>query len=515
MTEIAVPTGTTIPTHIAGNSIEVDADSIVKESNRMVSELADRIGLYENTKTNLKNAHALLNNYCDRIRAFLDVLASVEKEVFTAGIESRQKLDFYQSEVTREKNKLADLAKAKATYAAQTDPASALHVVDFTEQISRISTSHAATLEAIHDVSFDLQAQSKLLAYLQDLKSLHKSRLDKYTEIFWNVNDLLDYYERVPAHVNELGLFARYINSFVAEVAEQDASSSTGMNQFDRKFSMGIFDSLYTWESSRALSYVAGKNPVPAFFNGVNASDVNQGNTGDCWLLATIIAVAHSDPKFIENMITQRADGSFDVLLYDGDGRRQSIHVTYDDIFGFDTDKKKMHSDTVMEMWPSVLEAALSIAPNSLNIGFSAPLVELPGGFEIPLPRYEGRPEDITDISGGGIGYTMESAFYTITGNPSESSSGDVYQFIKDNPGKPMSIGTSFTNAIGLSSGPKPRGMIDHHAYAVIGLDASGNVILQNPWGKNSFGEDYRFTVTPDQLENWFKDELTVGDMGS
>jgi hypothetical protein len=57
------------------------------------------------------------------------------------------------------------------------------------------------------------------------------------------------------------------------------------------------------------------------FRDGATASDVVQGRNGsrylgDCWLLASLASIAHSQPKVIEQAITDHGDGSVTVRLH-------------------------------------------------------------------------------------------------------------------------------------------------------------------------------------------------------
>ena len=51
--------------------------------------------------------------------------------------------------------------------------------------------------------------------------------------------------------------------------------------------------------------------------------------------------------------------------------------------------------------------------------------------------------------------------------------------------------------------------VVDNHAYTVRGVDADGNIVLQNPWGPNGGwdGDQYypgEVHLTPEEYERWF-----------
>ena len=65
--------------------------------------------------------------------------------------------------------------------------------------------------------------------------------------------------------------------------------------------------------------------------NAYSPDDVNQGVVGDCYFVASLSAVARSNPASLRNRIIRQSDGSYNVTLYvrDGDNfRQQVVNVT-------------------------------------------------------------------------------------------------------------------------------------------------------------------------------------------
>jgi len=56
----------------------------------------------------------------------------------------------------------------------------------------------------------------------------------------------------------------------------------------------------------------------PVFVDGPDYNDITQGALGDCYLLASLSALAQSDPLLIEQMVTPLGDGTFAVRFYNG-----------------------------------------------------------------------------------------------------------------------------------------------------------------------------------------------------
>jgi hypothetical protein len=62
---------------------------------------------------------------------------------------------------------------------------------------------------------------------------------------------------------------------------------------------------------------------------GVHPDDVRQGAIGDCWLVASMAALAQQRPDLVEDMIRLNDNGTYTVTLYD-DGRPVQVTVTPD-----------------------------------------------------------------------------------------------------------------------------------------------------------------------------------------
>ncbi|HXH80991.1 C2 family cysteine protease [Nocardioides sp.] len=66
--------------------------------------------------------------------------------------------------------------------------------------------------------------------------------------------------------------------------------------------------------------------PVDLSDDAFDLSQINQGDIGDCWLLASAASVGANDPDFIRDHIRHNPDGSYTVTLYE-DGRPVDIRV--------------------------------------------------------------------------------------------------------------------------------------------------------------------------------------------
>lgn len=188
----------------------------------------------------------------------------------------------------------------------------------------------------------------------------------------------------------------------------------------------------------------------PLYPNGEpSIEDIDQGDFGDCWLLAALGGAALTDPQRIKDLITDNGDGTYTVHFQDGD-----VTVSDDALLDQGADQGK---------WVAVIETAYA---------------EREGG------TYE-------EIEGGYSDHAYEDLFGANTGNfdPDSSSDwffgdnkspGDSYNEMKEalDDGRPVTA--SVNGRIGIDGG---------HALIVTNVyerDGVQYVEIMNPHASNS-----------------------------
>jgi hypothetical protein len=211
--------------------------------------------------------------------------------------------------------------------------------------------------------------------------------------------------------------------------------------------------------------YVTGTGDV----NSVDWDDVKQGNMGDCYLVATMAAIARENPDAIKNMITENRDASGNVTSYNvrlyqrnGEGRLERRDVTVDaSQFSQNAARPGDSSGAQQEIWPLIIEKAYA----QLNGGYS-------------------------NIAGGGW---PEIATETLTGIEANSHTPSNYGF--DQLQRDLGAGRP---VIGWTPGDDKKkplldgvGLVGNHAYAVVDTKVENGVQMvkvYNPWGHTQPG---------------------------
>ncbi|MBL8952319.1 MAG: hypothetical protein JNK82_16185 [Myxococcaceae bacterium] len=216
------------------------------------------------------------------------------------------------------------------------------------------------------------------------------------------------------------------------------------------------------------------KSSAPVFVDGPSADDVTQGALGDCYLLASLAALAQTDPEAVRNMVRDNHDGTFTVTFYERSvldrlmGRFAKVEVTVDADFYTNGSGTPYYAKETPdgEKWVALVEKAYA---------------QHWGGYD--------------DIGGGGL---LGGALSTLTGRPT-----DTLFF----PGlhSPDAVWATLTRAVDgknpVAAGTLPEfhkdttgtGLAASHAYSVLGYeerDGQRWVILRNPHGSGEGGDD-------------------------
>lgn len=225
---------------------------------------------------------------------------------------------------------------------------------------------------------------------------------------------------------------------------------------------------------------------IPTEVDDIDPYDINQQGLGDCWVLASLAAVAGNDPEFIAEHITYDPEtDEYIVTLYENG---EPVDVRVDNSFMTGEDGERY-----------IYGVGDDGQPNFASI------------YEKALAEHYG--EDYGDIWGGDPAKALE----TITGQKTESQS------FNPNP-------LAFWETAASSEGIKERlddgehvvlstksdldddsPIVGNHAYTVVDVRDDGSVVLYNPWGSNP-DSDYveeglepgEIVVPADELGDYF-----------
>ena len=197
----------------------------------------------------------------------------------------------------------------------------------------------------------------------------------------------------------------------------------------------------------------------------IQATDINQGEIGDCWALAAVAELALFHPAAITQMIHANNDGSYTVSLYAGSGGKlpgyndpgadlvQVLETVSPSDFlpvGVNSQTGSTTVGSQTEIWPQVIESALA----KLNGGFS---VIDQGGWP------SAAMEELTDDKAS---HPLVKSL-TATVLQADLAAGDLVTL--DTP-----------------DAEDPAGLVTDHAYALKGVTTLSGVAyaeLYNPWG--------------------------------
>lgn len=245
-------------------------------------------------------------------------------------------------------------------------------------------------------------------------------------------------------------------------------SSSTQMENLIGKWFLG------TDRPAAAGTYQYANGAL--FQNGISYRDVDQGQVGDCYFLASLGAVALKAPTNISNMFTDNGDGSFTVRFFNNG---VADYVTVDRYlptyagggFIYANDSSGLaYNDANNELWVALAEKAYVQMSQS-------------GWTEQDVGNtYE-------SIAGGWAKITLEQ----ITGRSATANWMNL-----------ANIWTAFTSGQSIAlhtNNVTETGIVGNHVYVFTGFNyTTGRYTVYNPWG----GGDGLVELTGAQLLNNF-----------
>ncbi|MEA2730465.1 MAG: hypothetical protein QOF70_4940 [Acetobacteraceae bacterium] len=238
------------------------------------------------------------------------------------------------------------------------------------------------------------------------------------------------------------------------------------LNSQDRQSSdPSAFDAFSTSPATQASATLLDTPYLlePGDSTAISVNDINQGQIGDCFLLASIGELALFHPTAITSMIHSNANDTETVTLYTAsNGQLPSVNtsafapvnVSVTNSFPDYSVNNGVNQDVVgdlKEIWPQVLEKAVA----TLDGGYSA---IMDGGS--PLVAME-------ELTGQSATY-MSPAALTLAELNSFVSAGDL-----------IAMDTPSTSGL-------PFNLVSDHAYMLENVTMqSGAAVLQlgNPWG--------------------------------
>ncbi|MBB6404644.1 hypothetical protein [Arthrobacter sp. AZCC_0090] len=211
---------------------------------------------------------------------------------------------------------------------------------------------------------------------------------------------------------------------------------------------------------SRKGQAVTFKNPAGGLGSG-SYQEVHQQGYGDCGTMATLAALAKSDPGFVSSHISDNGNGTVSVKLYDSDGHEQWVTVTKDLPTQDGHHYKGANGGGNMDdanaaNWPGYFEKAFAQVYNDDSDGYHpGEYRAIEGDFPDKLaPYFTGTKPEVLDGADATWGAVAE--------------------------GKTVVVSTSVPSPDDHGRNP---GLVGAHVFFVKGTDASGNIVLGNPWG--------------------------------
>ena len=241
------------------------------------------------------------------------------------------------------------------------------------------------------------------------------------------------------------------------------------------------------------VSYSAPATPLFGAA-GPAVTDVNQGYLGDCYFLAAAGERVLRDSAAVASMFTDNGDGSYGVRFY-YNGVAEYVTVNGQLANGgtkFNSGAAKWCS-LLEKAWAQFQEINLATGNSAYNSGNSWDTIGNGGAPDRAMLAVSGATRvDIYDASGGSWSKYSQSASLqyldSATGIASATLLATIRSALAAGNDVTVNSSTSAADSRGLAT------LMANHQFMVVGVnDATGGLILRNPWGVEA-GQNWNTT---------------------
>lgn len=226
----------------------------------------------------------------------------------------------------------------------------------------------------------------------------------------------------------------------------------------------------------------------------INPESINQGLINDCYLLAAIGAVSHSDPALVQEMIKDNQDGTYTVTFPGAKDEPITVKAPTQ------AERGIFNQPGANGIWASVLEKAYGAycqksifrrSPMNLGGGDSPTEGADGGGFYSALALFTGR--------------TYSWHIMPITSN--KTLKRDLDRSLNQSPTQPVIADTGPGKPFFWKAETKD-GFVRSHTYTITGYDKNGpdggTVTVRNPWGGSKGTKYGEISISFEEFERNF-----------
>lgn len=203
------------------------------------------------------------------------------------------------------------------------------------------------------------------------------------------------------------------------------------------------------------------------FVGGATYTDIHQGAVGDCYYVASLGAIAKSNPALITGMFIDNGDSTFTVRFYRSTGVADYVTV----------DRQLPTTSSGSVVFAGVGGGTATSTSNELWVALAEKAY-----VQWNETGYTGRSTPVNNYSGIAGGW-MNDVYQQVMNRTGEF----LYNFTTAQ--KTQVVAALQRNAVvtlGSKSGSPGNGVVGGHAYIVTGYDAATDKFtIYNPWGTN------------------------------